>query len=120
MGISPAIIAALIGAATTATTTGLSLSGAFQPGSSGPNAQQLQLQNMENQQKTQQQQEQQAFRHFAPDAQAQTGGALDPASFSSMVSELSGAPADINLAQQTLFGNTPGLSGTSSGTGLAS
>lgn len=114
------IIAALIGAGVTGTTTGLEASGALSPGGGGPSPQQLQMQNMQQQQKQQQQQEQQAFRHFAPDVQSSTDGALDPSSFASMVSKLSGAPADINLAQQTIFGGqTPGLSSSTSGTGLA-
>ena len=69
---------------------------------------QLQLQQQEQQQKQQQQQEQQLFKHFAPDAQSQTGGALGDASLSSMIAELSGSPGDMNLAQQTVFGTGPG------------
>jgi hypothetical protein len=109
MPIAPAIIAALIGAGVSGTTLGLEASGAI-GGGSGPSQadQQKQLQQQqEAQQKQQQQQEQQLFKHFAPDAQAQTGGALADQSFASMVASLTGAPGDINLAQQTLFGNGP-------------
>ena len=116
MGISPAIIAALIGAGVTGTTTGLEASGAIGGGSSGPSAAQLEAAQNQQNQKTMQSQEQQAFRQFAPDAQAQTGGALSSSSLSSLIAELSGAPNDVNLAQQTIFGNAPGLS-TGSPTG---
>ena len=112
-----ALIAALpwlIPAATTGTTIGLQASGALQPSTSGAVKQQeqLQLQQQEQQQKQQQQQEQQLFKHFAPDAQGQTGGALSDASLSSMIAELSGSPGDMNLAQKTVFGTGP--SGTAS------
>lgn len=102
--------------ASAGTTIGLETSGALSKGSSGPSSQQEQmLLNQQNQQ-AQQKQEQQLFRHFAPDAQAQTGGSLSDNSLSAMIAELSGAPADTNLARQTIFGNAPGLS--SGGTGL--
>jgi hypothetical protein len=114
MGISPVIIASLIGAAVTGTTTGLEASGAI-GGPSGPNPADIQRQQNLQNQKTLQQQEQEAFKRFSPDVQGQTGGALSDSSFASMVAELSGAPADMNLAQQTLFGNTPGLSTGSPG-----
>ena len=111
----PAIVAALIGAAVTGTTTGLEASGAIGGGSSGPSAADLQKQQeqqAEAQKKAEADQKAALFRRFAPDAQSQTGGALSDPSFASMVAELSGAPGDIGLAQQTLFGggtNTPGL-----------
>ena len=112
-----ALISALIGAGTTGTITGLEASGAIGGGgSSGPSAASIAQQQNQANQKTQQQQEQEAFKRFAPDAQAQTGGALSDNSLSAMIAELSGAPADTNLAQQTIFGNAPGLS--SGGTGL--
>jgi len=110
-----ALISALIGAGTTGTITGLEASGAIGGGgSSGPSPQQLQLQQQEAAQKQQQTQEQEAFKNFAPNAVAQTGGALDPASLAAMTSELSGSPADVGLAFQTLFPNQPG---TASGAG---
>jgi hypothetical protein len=111
MGISlAALVPALIGVATTGTSIGLEASGALGGGSSGPSATQLQEAQNEQQQKTQQQQEQQTFRGAAPNAQAQTGGSLSSSSLSSLIAELSGSPADTNLAQQTIFGNVPGLS----------
>jgi len=109
MPLSAPIIAALIGLAGSGVTTGLEASGAI-GGSSGPSAQQEQtLLNQQNQQ-SQQNQEKAAFRQFAPNAQAQTGGSLSDQSLSSMIAELSGSPADTNLAQQTIFGTQPGLS----------
>ena len=101
------LIPALIGVATTGTSIGLQASGALSPSTSGQQQQQQLLQ-QEQQQKQQQQQEQQLFKHFAPDAQSQTGGALGDASLSSMIAELSGSPGDMNLAQQTVFGTGPG------------
>jgi len=111
----PAIIAALIGAGVSGTSLGLEASGAI-GGSSGPSAADQEKLTQEANQKSQQTQEQAAFKHFAPDAQAATGGSLSDSSFASMVSELSGAPADTNLAQQTIFGTTPGLSSGGGGT----
>ena|SRR5215469_14672044 len=116
MPLAAPIVAALIGAGVTGVTTGLEASGAIGGGSSGPSAEQLQQQQQQQEaaaKKAQAEQEAAAFRRFAPDAQSQTGGALSDPSFASMVAELSGAPGDIGLAQQTLFGggtNTPGLS----------
>lgn len=110
-----ALLPLLIPAATAGTEIGLQASGALSGGgSSGPSAQQLQLQQQEAAQKQQQTQEQEAFKNFAPNAVAQTGGALDPASLAAMTSELSGSPADVGLAFQTLFPNQPG---TASGAG---
>lgn len=109
MPIAAPIVAALIGAGVTGVTTGLEASGAI-GGGGGPSQSQLQqqqLQQQQQQQKQQQTQEQAAFKQFAPDAQAQTGGALSDRAFSALVAELSGAPADINLAQQTVFGASP-------------
>jgi hypothetical protein len=103
------MIPALIGAGTAGTEIGLSASGALSPSTSGATKDAARLQ-AEMQQKQQQQQEQAAFKRFAPDAQAQTGGALGDQSLSAMIAELSGSPADTNLAQQTVFGNPPGLS----------
>jgi len=110
----PAIVAAIIGAAVTGTTTGLEASGAIGGGGGGPSAADLQKMQQMQQQKQQQQQEQQAFSRFAPDVQAATGGSLSDQSFASMVAELSGSPADVNLAQQTLFGPPQGSTGLSS------
>lgn len=117
MPIAPPIIAALIGLAGTGVTTGLEASGALGGGGGGPSAQQIATQENQANQKSQQLQEQQAFKRFAPDAQAQTGGALSDTSLSAMIAELAGSPADTNLAQQTLFGNAPGLSTTPQGLG---
>jgi len=107
-----ATIATLASAGVAGTELGLNLSGAGQP-SQGDAMKQLQTQNQQQQQELAQQKEQ-AFKHFAPDAQAATGGALSDQSFSALVAELSGQPGDVNLAQQTIFG-TP----KSSGSGLA-
>jgi len=110
-----ALLPALIPAATAGTEVGLQLSGALTPStSSGPTQQQLQQQQQQQQQALTTQ-EQAAFKHAAPDAQSQTGGALSDPSFAAMVAELSGSPADVGLAQQTLFGSTPGLSSSNAG-----
>jgi hypothetical protein len=117
MPFTPAIIAALIGAGVTGTTTGLEASGVI-GGGGGPSKADLEKQQLTQEQQQQKQQQealQQAFKHFAPDAQAATGGALSDKSFSELVAELSGQPGDIGTAQQTIFGNT----GTTQGTGLA-
>jgi hypothetical protein len=111
----PAIIAALIGAAVTGTTTGLEASGAI-GGGGGPSLSQAEQQQQQQQVQNNKQltaQEQQAFKQFAPDAQAATGGSLSDQSFSALVSELAGQPGDIQLAQQTIFPSTSssGLSG---------
>lgn len=115
----PAIIAALIGAGVTGVTTGLEASGTFQPSTTAAtNAQEDQLKQQQDAARKQQEQTlQAAFKRFAPDAQAQTGGSLSDASFASLVSELSGAPANTELAQQTLFPDTTNSGG---GSGLAS
>jgi hypothetical protein len=105
-----ALLPALIGAGTAGTEIGLQASGALSPGSSGPSAADQQKLLQEANQKSQQTQEQMAFKNAAPDAQTQTGGALADSSFASMVASLTGAPSDVNLAQNTIFGNTPGLS----------
>ena len=97
----------LVPAAIAGTETGLQLSGAFQPDTSG------QMRAMEQQQeaaaKSQAEQRAQAFRHFAPDVQASTGGALTDRSFASMVAELSGYGGDIGQAQHAIFGESGGL-----------
>ena len=114
-----ALLPALITGAVGGTSIGLQASGALTPSASGAaqqQEQQLQLQ-QEQQQKQQQQQEQQLFKNFAPNAQAQTGGSLGDASLASMIAELSGAPGDINLAQQTVFGTGPGAGTASSPVG---
>jgi hypothetical protein len=110
------LLPALIGAGVAGTTTGLQAAGTFSPSTTKATEQQQLLQ-QEQQQKTQQQQEQQLFKHFAPDAQGQTGGALGDASLSSMIAELSGSPGDINLAQQTVFGTSPGTASSPVGGG---
>jgi len=104
-----ALIAALIGAGTTGTVTGLEASGAIGGGSSGPSAQQQEtLMNQQNQ-VTQQNQEKAAFQGANPTAQANTSGSLDNQSMAALIAQLSGSPADANLAQQTIFGTSPGL-----------
>lgn len=106
MPIAAPVLAALITAGVSGTEIGLQASGAFQPSTSA------QTKAIEDQAKSQQlalqQQKQQAFRQFAPDAQAQTGGALADRSFAQMVAEMSGNPGDLNLAQNTLFGDQGG------------
>lgn len=104
------ILPALITVGATGVTTGLEASGVI-GGSSGPSVQSQELANQEQQQKQQQQQEQQLFKQYAPNAQAQTGGSLSDTSLSALISQLSGAPQDINLAQQTVFGNNGLASG---------
>jgi hypothetical protein len=76
----------------------------------GPSAQQEQTLINQQNQSAQQKAEQQAFRTFAPNTQAQTSGSLDAGSMSEMIAAATGSPADINLAQQTIFGTQPGLS----------
>lgn len=102
--------AAALSAATTVATAGteigLQASGALQPSTSGQLKEQQRLA-AEQQQKQQQTMEQSLFKHFAPDAQGQTGGALGDQSLSAMIAELAGAPGDINLAQSTIFGQNP-------------
>lgn len=104
-----ALLPALITAGTAGTEIGLQASGAFQPSTSGQTAA-LEKQT-QDQQAAMKAQEAQAFKHFAPDVQSQTGGALSDASFAQTVAELAGQPGDIGLAQQTIFGTTtpPGL-----------
>jgi hypothetical protein len=116
MPFSAPIIAALIGAGVTGTTTGLEASGAI--GGGGPSQstlQQEQLTQQEAAQKQQQDQLKQAFRGFAPDAQERSGGSLSDASFSQLVAELSGNPGGMELAKQTIFGDA----GTTASTGLS-
>jgi hypothetical protein len=107
----PAIIAAVIGAAATATDIGLQASGALAPSTSGQ--EKALMASEQKQQEALKQQEAQAFKRFAPDVQSATGGALTDRSFAQMVAELAGQPGDIGLAQQTVFG-------TQTGSGLAS
>lgn len=103
------LLPSLITAGVTGTSIGLQASGALSPSTTGAaNAQEIAAN--QAQQKQQQTAEQEAFKSFAPAAQAQTGGALADPSLSAMIAQLSGSPADVNLAQQTLFGNAPGLS----------
>jgi hypothetical protein len=113
------LLSIIIPAAVSGTTTGLQLEGVG-TGTPQKDAQaQLQKQELANEQQQQKQQQealQQAFKHFAPDAQAATGGSLSDKSFASLVAELSGQPGDISQAQQTIFGNT----GSTTGSGLAS
>lgn len=104
----PAAIPAIIALATAGTTVGMEVAGVGQP-SMGAQQKLLSQQNQE-QQAALTKQEQSAFQKFAPDVQAQTGGALAAPSFASMVAEMSGSPADVNLAQQTLFPTQQGLS----------
>lgn len=116
MPIAAPIVAALIGAGVSGTTLGLEASGALTPGSSGPSAQEQQLTADQKAQKAQEDQLKQIFKHFAPDAQANTGGALSDNSFAQLVAELSGQPGGMELAKQTIFGGTsqetqPGLAG---------
>lgn len=111
-----AVLPALIGAGTAATGIGLQASGALSPSTSGQVKQQ-ELLNQEEQQKQQQTSEQALFKRFAPDAQANTGGSLSDTSLAALITELSGNPGDIGLAQQTVFGNSPGLTTTSPGLG---
>lgn len=109
MPIPVPIIAALIGAGVSGTEIGLQASGAFQPSTSGATqADQAALAKQQADAKAAQ--EKQLFAHAAPDVQARTGGSLADPSFAAMVAEMAGAPADVNLAQQTIFGNaSPGL-----------
>jgi uncharacterized membrane-anchored protein YhcB (DUF1043 family) len=94
---------------TSGTSLGLTLSGAGQP-SQGALLKEEQQMQLQQQQQQQQKQEQELFKHFAPDVQSATGGALADRSFSDMVAELSGSGSDLGLAQQTIFGNQqPGL-----------
>lgn len=111
---------ALLPLALAGTTTGLELSGAFQP-STGGQEKALEAENAK-QAAALKAQEEQAFRRFAPDVQAQTGGSLSDASFAQTVAELAGQPGDLGLAQQTIFGNTnnPGSGIPSTESGLSS
>ena len=110
------LLPALIGGGVAGITTGLEASGAIGGGGGGPSqatqAQEALTQEQEAQ-KAQQQQLQQAFKSFAPDVQANTGGSLSDSSFSALVSELAGQPGNIGTAQQAIFGSTPepGLGG---------
>jgi len=126
MGLSPAIIAALIGAGTSVGVEGVNLglqaTGAFQPGS---NQSQLQAQQAA-QQKALQTQQQESFKLAAPNAQERAPG-LAPDAFARLVQELSGSGGSLDLAKQSIFGASasdtqlPSLDATSagSGTGLA-
>lgn len=104
MPIAPAVVAALITTAAAATTTGLEAAGTFQP-STTKATQEAQLKSQQDQQKQQQTMEQAMFKHFAPDAQAQSGGALGNESLSALIAELSGTAGGVGEAQQTIFGN---------------
>lgn len=112
-----ALLPALIGAGTAGTEIGLQASGAFQPSTTAAtNALE------QKDQAALKAQEAEAFKRFAPDVQAQTGGSLSDASFAQTVAELAGQPGDIGLAQQTIFGNTnnPGSGLPQTQSGLAS
>lgn len=121
MPIAPVLIAALIGAAATATTTGLQASGVFAPNEDRikrDQAKQLEDVNLKQRQ-DQQLQQQQALRRAAPDIQSQTGGNLGTPAFSAQVAGATGNPGDVALAQRTLFqgggeggpASDPGLTG---------
>jgi hypothetical protein len=105
----PGLLPALITGGVSATGLGLQAAGTFQPSTSGQ-TKALEQQNQQQQQALQQQQ-QQAFKSFAPDAQASTGGALTDKSFSQLVAELAGNPGNLQLAQDTLFGSGGGGTG---------
>jgi hypothetical protein len=104
MPIAPAITAALISAAAAATTTGLEAAGTFQP-STTKATQEAALKSQQDQQKQAQTMEQAMFKHYAPDAQAQSGGALGDQSLSALISELAGTQGGVSEAQQTIFGS---------------
>jgi hypothetical protein len=102
MTMAPAVIAALIGAGTAGTEMGLQASGALTPSTSGSAADLAKQTAAQEQQMTQE--KQQALRQAAPFAQEQTGGyTADPAT-SALIASIAGSPADIGLAQQTVFG----------------
>src|SRR6266576_5865648 len=96
-------IAAIASAAVAATTTGLEAAGTFQPSTTAA-TKAAQLKSQQDQQKQAQTMEQAMFKHFAPDAQAQSGGALGEGSLSALIAELSGTPGGVGEAQQTIFG----------------
>ena len=108
--------AAIASAAAAATETGLQAAGTFQP-STTKATQEAYLKNQQDQQKQQQTMEQAMFKHFAPDAQDKSGGALGNESLSALIAELSGTPGGVNEAQQTIFGDkgSPELSKSNEG-----
>jgi hypothetical protein len=121
MPIAPIIIASLIGAAATATTTGLQASGVFGPNEDAikrDQAKQIEASNLKSKQ-DQELSQQQALRRAAPDIQSQVGGNLTPASFSAQTAAATGDPGAVALAQKTLFqgggegapASDPGLTG---------
>lgn len=100
-----AVIAALIGAAVTGTTTGLELSGVGQPNQDAlkrDQAKQLEAANLKSRQ-DQELATQQAARRASPDVQSQTGGNLGTQSFAAQVASATGNPGDVSLIQRTLF-----------------
>jgi|SRR6266576_3898567 len=102
-------IAAIASAAVAATTTGLEAAGTFQPSTTAA-TKAAQLKSQQDQQKQAQTMEQAMFKHFAPDAQSQSGGALGEGSLSALIAELSGTQGGVSEAQQTIFGSTGGAS----------
>lgn len=118
MPVAAPVIAALITAGVSGTEMGLQASGAFQPSTSG-DVKKQQMMDAQKQQQQNQTMEQSMFKRFAPDAQAQSGGALGDQSLSAMIAELAGQPGDINLAHSTIFGDT-GSTSPAGGSGLSS
>jgi hypothetical protein len=87
---------------------GLEASGALTPSqpSTSPNAAALQAQQQQQQQQMASMQ-QQALRQAAPLAQEQDPFSATNAGQAALIASLAGAPADIGMAQQTIFGTQP-------------
>jgi hypothetical protein len=106
----------LVSAGVGGTEMGLNIAGVGQPSPGDAAKKQQAMLDKQKQDEAKQLalQKQEMFKHFAPDVQSATGGALTDQAFSQMVATLSGSPGDIGLAQQTIFGNSD--TGLSTGT----
>jgi len=107
-GVAPAIIAAVIGAAATATVGGLELSGVGGPSGqiAAMDAQKLQQAQQDALQKKE------AAVTASGQTQAQTGGNLTGAAFDEMVSNLINSPGSWSQVQQWLASNPSGSGGS--------
>lgn len=104
MPIAPAVLAALIGAAATATTTGLQLAGAFTPSTSGADqaAATAQAKATADQQTQQKNAAVQAAQQYAPNIQAQLGGAVSPDYYAQTAAAQTGNSDQLAAVRQAL------------------
>lgn len=113
----PAAIPFIVAAATLAS-SGVSIYQAFSKPGGGPDPKAIQAQQQADAAKAKEaenQQKLQLLRRSAPDAQAQTGGALTDQGFASLVANIAGLPGDLNLAQELLKPGAGSSTGTTGG-----